>query len=69
MNGQIPSTLIPGSYALIFNEPYGVVLGIAPWNSPLILGCRAFCAAVAAGNTAIFKVGLYTLGNSNAADL
>jgi acyl-CoA reductase-like NAD-dependent aldehyde dehydrogenase len=30
-----------GSSALIIKEPYGVVLGIAPWNAPYVLGLRA----------------------------
>lgn len=41
--------------AIILNEPLGVILGIAPWNSPLILGFRAVVAAIAAGNTTILK--------------
>lgn len=30
-----------GSSALVIKEPYGVVLGIAPWNAPYALGLRA----------------------------
>ena len=30
-----------GANALILKEPYGVVLGIAPWNAPYVLGLRA----------------------------
>jgi acyl-CoA reductase-like NAD-dependent aldehyde dehydrogenase len=30
-----------GSNALLIKEPYGVVLGIAPWNAPYVLGLRA----------------------------
>ncbi|KAH0279180.1 salicylaldehyde dehydrogenase, partial [Aureobasidium melanogenum] len=55
INGSIPSTNIPDAHALVYNEPLGVVLGIAPWNSPLILGMRAVIAPVATGNTAILK--------------
>jgi len=33
----------------------GVVLGIAPWNAPIILGVRAICVPLACGNTVIFK--------------
>lgn len=40
----------------MYNEPLGVILGIAPWNSPLILGMRAVIAPIASGNTAILKV-------------
>ena len=56
MNGQITHSVIPGSYPMILNEPYGVILGIAPWNAPLILGMRSVVAAIAAGNTIVFKV-------------
>lgn len=56
MNGTIPYTEAEGSYGFVFPRPLGVVLGIAPWNAPLILGFRAVVAPVAAGNTAILKV-------------
>ena len=55
LGGSIP--LSTGqTQALVFVEPLGVILGIAPWNAPLILGLRSVAAAVAAGNTAILKV-------------
>ncbi|KAF5018933.1 hypothetical protein F66182_9075 [Fusarium sp. NRRL 66182] len=41
--------------ALVIKVPYGVVLGIAPWNAPFILGVRAISAALAAGNTTVLK--------------
>lgn len=40
--------------ALVVKEPYGVVVGIAPWNAALILGFRAVCAPVACGNTVVY---------------
>ncbi|KKY13622.1 putative aldehyde dehydrogenase [Phaeomoniella chlamydospora] len=55
MNGQIPYSIVPGAYPLVFNEPLGVILGIAPWNAPLILSLRAICAPLATGNTVILK--------------
>ena len=30
-----------GTSALLIKEPFGVVLGIAPWNAPYVLGLRA----------------------------
>lgn len=30
-----------GNSGLVLKEPYGVVLGIAPWNGPNVLGLRA----------------------------
>ncbi|RMJ02440.1 hypothetical protein CDV36_015292 [Fusarium kuroshium] len=41
--------------ALVMKIPYGVILGIAPWNAPYILGTRAVAAALAAGNTVVLK--------------
>jgi benzaldehyde dehydrogenase (NAD) len=36
-------------------RPVGVVVGIAPWNAPMILGMRAVAAPVAYGNTVVLK--------------
>jgi benzaldehyde dehydrogenase (NAD) len=36
-------------------QPVGVVLGIAPWNAPVILGVRAIATPLACGNTVILK--------------
>lgn len=51
--GSIPP--IQSGYGLVLKEPLGVVLGIAPWNAPVILGLRAVIAPIAAGNVAILK--------------
>lgn len=56
LSGEIAHSSTSDSCALVFSRPLGVVLGIAPWNSPLILGFRAVLAPVAVGNTAILKV-------------
>ena len=45
----------PNRQAIVFKEPYGVILGIAPWNAPYILGMRSICPALAAGNTVVLK--------------
>ncbi|EME46853.1 hypothetical protein DOTSEDRAFT_70723 [Dothistroma septosporum NZE10] len=55
IHGIIPPTKAEGQAALVFKEPYGSVLGIAPWNAPYILGVRAFLPALAAGNTIVLK--------------
>ncbi|KAM6504582.1 hypothetical protein FSOLCH5_015324 [Fusarium solani] len=55
LQGSIPHTHCEGAHAAIINRPFGVVLGIAPWNSPLILAFRAVIAPVVAGNTVILK--------------
>jgi acyl-CoA reductase-like NAD-dependent aldehyde dehydrogenase len=54
--GVVPVTNNPNAHVMVLKEPLGVILGIAPWNAPLILGLRAVVAAIAAGNTAILKV-------------
>jgi len=36
-------------------EPLGVVVGITPWNFPLVLGAFKFAYALAAGNSVIVK--------------
>ena len=36
-------------------QPAGVVLGIAPWNAPIILGVRAIATPLACGNTVVLK--------------
>ena len=41
--------------SLAVRQPAGVVLGIAPWNAPVILGVRAIAAPLACGNTVILK--------------
>lgn len=53
--GTIPTTSQEGVSALVYKEPYGVILAIAPWNAPFILGVRSIAYAIAAGNTAILK--------------
>lgn len=55
IQGVIPQTKTPGQGAFVFKEPYGVVLGIAPWNAPYILGARAFLYPIVAGNTVVHK--------------
>ncbi|KAJ5951520.1 uncharacterized protein N7479_009933 [Penicillium vulpinum] len=55
VQGSIPSSQMDGTTALILREPYGVVLGIAPWNAPYTLGTRACISALAMGNTVILK--------------
>jgi len=55
VSGTIPQTATEGVSALVLKEPYGVILAIAPWNAPYILGIRAVIYALAGGNTAILK--------------
>jgi acyl-CoA reductase-like NAD-dependent aldehyde dehydrogenase len=41
--------------AMSVRQPAGVVLGVAPWNAPVILGVRAIATPLACGNTVILK--------------
>ncbi len=50
----IPSD-VPGSLAMGVRQAAGVVLGIAPWNAPIILGVRAIATPLACGNTVVLK--------------
>jgi acyl-CoA reductase-like NAD-dependent aldehyde dehydrogenase len=36
-------------------QPVGVILSMAPWNAPVILGIRAMAVPLACGNTVVFK--------------
>lgn len=55
VQGTVPTTAEEGSSAMMLREPYGVVLGIAPWNAPYVLGLRACLQPLAMGNTVILK--------------
>lgn len=48
------------SKGYLINEPYGVVLIMAPWNYPLQLTLEPLIGAIASGNTAILKPASYT---------
>ena len=54
-NGEIIPADLPGALYLAMRQPVGVVVGIAPWNAPLILSLRSICMPIAYGNTAILK--------------
>ncbi|MDO9033212.1 MAG: aldehyde dehydrogenase [Hydrogenophaga sp.] len=53
--GEVIPSDVPGSLAMGVRQPAGVVLGIAPWNAPIILATRAICVPLACGNTVILK--------------
>ena len=55
ISGEVIPSDKPGCLALAIREPAGVVLGIAPWNAPIILGVRAIAVPLACGNTVILK--------------
>lgn len=45
----------PGTLSMAIRKPVGVMVGIAPWNAPVILGVRAVAMPIACGNTVILK--------------
>src|SRR5262245_59790617 len=55
IQGEIIPSDKPGCLAMSLREPVGVVLGVAPWNAPVILGVRAIATPLACGNTVVFK--------------
>jgi vanillin dehydrogenase len=55
IGGEVIPSDVPGSLAMAIRQPVGVVLGLAPWNAPIILGVRAIAMPLACGNTVILK--------------
>lgn len=55
VGGELIPSDVPGSLAMGVRQPAGVVLGMAPWNAPVILGVRAVATPLACGNTVVFK--------------
>ena len=55
IKGEIIPSNRPGSTAYAVRQPAGVVLAMAPWNAPVILGVRAIATPLACGNTVVMK--------------
>lgn len=55
VTGQTVPSDRPGSFAMTVRKPVGVVLGMAPWNAPVVLGVRAVATPLACGNTVVLK--------------
>jgi len=55
VGGELIPSDKPGCLAFSYRQPVGVVLGIAPWNAPIILGVRALAVPLACGNTVVLK--------------
>jgi len=55
INGEVIPSDKPGCLAMAVREPVGVILGVAPWNAPIILGVRAVATPLACGNTVVLK--------------
>jgi acyl-CoA reductase-like NAD-dependent aldehyde dehydrogenase len=55
VGGEVIPSDVPGSLAMAYRQPVGVVVGVAPWNAPIILGVRAIAMPLACGNTVVLK--------------
>ena len=55
IGGEVIPSDKPGCMAMALREPVGPILGIAPWNAPIILGVRAIAVPLACGNSVVLK--------------
>jgi vanillin dehydrogenase len=55
ITGEVIPSDKPGCIAMAVRQAAGVVVGIAPWNAPVILGVRAVALPLACGNTVVLK--------------
>jgi acyl-CoA reductase-like NAD-dependent aldehyde dehydrogenase len=55
IKGEVIPSDVPGNLAMAIRQPVGVILGIAPWNAPVILAVRAMAIPLVCGNTVVFK--------------
>nr|WP_276326609.1 aldehyde dehydrogenase [Paenibacillus antarcticus] len=57
-------SFLTGASSVIYPEPYGVALIIAPWNYPFQLAIAPLIGAMAAGNCAVLKPSEFTPSTS-----
>ncbi len=57
--GETFPTCAPGQLGMTVRQPLGVIAGIAPFNSPLLLSMKKVAFALASGNTFILKPSEY----------
>lgn len=55
IKGELIPSNRPGSMAMATRQPVGVILSMAPWNAPVILGVRSIAMPLACGNTVVMK--------------
>jgi len=55
IKGEIIPANKPGTLSMGYRQPVGVLVGMAPWNAPVILAVRAFAMPLACGNTVVLK--------------
>jgi vanillin dehydrogenase len=55
VTGEVIPSDVPGALSMGVRQPVGVVVGMAPWNAPVILSTRAVATPLAYGNTVVLK--------------
>src|SRR3954449_10386996 len=55
VTGEVIPSDVPGALSMGVRVPAGVVVGMAPWNAPVILSTRAVATPLAYGNTVVLK--------------
>src|SRR3954470_13334753 len=55
VTGEVIPSDVPGALSMGVRQPAGVVVGMAPWNAPVILSTRAVATPLAYGNTVVLK--------------
>ena len=55
VTGELIPSDVPGALSMAVRRPAGVVVGMAPWNAPVILSTRAVATPLAYGNTVVLK--------------
>jgi acyl-CoA reductase-like NAD-dependent aldehyde dehydrogenase len=55
VSGSVPAPVEEGEGCMVWKEPYGVILGIVPWNAPYVFGVQYVATVVATGNTIVVK--------------
>lgn len=58
VQGNIPSSDEEGRAALVFKEPYGVILGIAPWYVSCNFDCSRYCEGNELETDVVFLLGM-----------
>jgi benzaldehyde dehydrogenase (NAD) len=53
--GEVIPSDVPGALSMGVRQPAGVVVGMAPWNAPVILSARAVAMPLTFGNTVVLK--------------
>lgn len=55
VGGEVFAPAVPGNFSFSVRLPLGVILGIAPFNYPLLIAMKKVVYALAAGNTMVLK--------------